>query len=290
MSCRPHPFLLSIPGSVCVTFVTCCLVSDRVFGSTVLHADLGVRISTAARRPCFLARDGGVSSRFISQDTLGFIQILYLTKQTNLLASPSSCCRAPPSSCMLWAFSLVCHSTQFLHQFSTPPSHRSTAAAALSASLHGCTASCVRTRTRHIFTASFYQLLVIHCEEQGRHGRFIRMNGRTTTVTVLTTAAAATLSLRVCLCLSSQPLSQDDDGYLPQCLLPQALHPRSRKNLTPQFFVQKQHDQEHEQFFAQKQHDQSGQREKIEPMSMTRWSFFFPSCVFSFFFSILPVK
>ena len=52
---------------------------------------------------------------------------------------------------------------------------------------------------------------------------FPRTNCRTTTATVLTATATVMLSLRVCLCFSSQPLSQDDDGgCLPQCLLPPA--------------------------------------------------------------------
>ena len=52
---------------------------------------------------------------------------------------------------------------------------------------------------------------------------FPRTNCRTTTATVLTATAGATLSLRVCLYFSSQPLSQDDDGgCLRQCLLPKA--------------------------------------------------------------------
>ena len=54
---------------------THCLVSDRIFGSTALRADLGVRIITAARR---------LSSR---KAHWGFIQVLYLASHTNLLAS-----------------------------------------------------------------------------------------------------------------------------------------------------------------------------------------------------------
>ena len=41
---------------------------------------------------------------------------------------------------------------------------------------------------------------------------FSRSNGRTPTVTAQTANAANTLSLRVCLCFSSQPSSQGDDG------------------------------------------------------------------------------
>ena len=52
-SCHPFP---------------CCLVFHRIFGSTALHAELGVRIIAAARRPCHL-----------SQDTLGSRSVLYLT-------------------------------------------------------------------------------------------------------------------------------------------------------------------------------------------------------------------
>ena len=120
---------------------------------------------------------------------------------------------------------IACICAFFLSQFSTPLSRRSTAAAGLSASLHGCTASYVRTRSRHIFTASFYGAF---CDApRGTRTTwavaFTRINGRTTTVTEMTATAAATLSLRVCLCFSSQPLPQDDDGgYLPRCLLPQA--------------------------------------------------------------------
>ena len=54
-------------------------------------------------------------------------------------------------------------------------------------------------------------------------GVHTEINRRTTTVTVPTAIAAATLSLRVWLRFSSQLLSQDDNGgYFPQCLLPQA--------------------------------------------------------------------
>ena len=51
---------------------------------------------------------------------------------------------------------------------------------------------------------------------------FPRINRHTTIVTVPT--ASTTLSLLVCLCFSSQPLSQDDGGgYFPQCLRHQAV-------------------------------------------------------------------
>ena len=57
---------------------------------------------------------------------------------------------------------------------------------------------------------------------------FPRTNCRTTTAAALRATATATLSLRVCLCFSSPPLSQDDDGgYLPQCVLPQAARHRA---------------------------------------------------------------
>ena len=60
----------------------CC----RIFVSTALHGDLGVRIIAAARRPCHL-----------SQDTLGFIQVLHLARHTGVLFSSLSHKHTEPS-------------------------------------------------------------------------------------------------------------------------------------------------------------------------------------------------
>ena len=49
----------------------CCLVFHRIFGSTTLRGDFRVRIIAAARRLCHL-----------SQDTLGFIQVLHPARHT----------------------------------------------------------------------------------------------------------------------------------------------------------------------------------------------------------------
>ena len=107
-----YPFLLSLRGSVCVEFVACCLVFNRTSGSTfVLHADPGVRIITAARRPFYLAIHTGISFRFfISQKIRSPELFLSVTCQ------PSRGRR----------------NTSFLQ-----------AAAALPVALHGCTASFV---------------------------------------------------------------------------------------------------------------------------------------------------
>ena len=66
-------FLLSLPGRL----VTCCLVSDR-------HADPGVRIITAARRPFFfyLAIHTGFSFKFCTSQNIRILgRLLSMTSQ-----------------------------------------------------------------------------------------------------------------------------------------------------------------------------------------------------------------
>ena len=94
------------------------------------------------------------------------VQIFFLTTDTD---------------CLYFRVLLVWHSTHAVFarisdhgrrtsNFPTPPSCRSKAAAALQASLHGCTA---RNRSRQIFPTSFHVAFCdTHCEEQGRHGRW----------------------------------------------------------------------------------------------------------------------
>ena len=98
-----HPFFLSLPGSVhncthtrffclsqevCVEFVSCCLVSDRIFGSTlVLHADPSKPRATAARQAFYLAR----------HEFLGLsLSLFYLATHTNSLACLLSMTSQPP--------------------------------------------------------------------------------------------------------------------------------------------------------------------------------------------------
>ena len=56
---REHTQFFCLSQEVC--FLICHMLSC---GSTVIHADLGVRIIAAARRPCHLARHTGVPFRF----------------------------------------------------------------------------------------------------------------------------------------------------------------------------------------------------------------------------------
>ena len=200
-SCRLHEVLLPIPGSVCLIshMLSCVSLHFRLDSSP---ADLGVRIIAAARRPCYL-----------SQCTRICWSLHFYPWRVNIRGTTAPHRRAaarPPwylsrhthhhvtaaivhVRSFLWSDAIACASvffTQFLHASAiTADEHRSfqhlpmqidgrsTAAAALEASLHGCTASSVRYWSRHIFPASLAGLYC-HTEEQGRHGRW-RSHGPT---------------------------------------------------------------------------------------------------------------
>ena len=90
-----------------------------------------------------------------------------------------------------------------------------------------CTASFVRTRSRHIFRASFcgaFLWYTMRNKDDMDDG--VPTDQRSHNHCDCTDCHCSSHSVASCVCLriSSQPLSQDDGGgYLPQCLRPQAV-------------------------------------------------------------------